>query len=64
MGRAIIEYIEGSFAGKAELLTTQPDEEAIGFYRKLGFHEVLYENWLVEVPPTAKSSGGQCSAPP
>ncbi|BAD84520.1 N-acetyltransferase, GNAT family [Thermococcus kodakarensis KOD1] len=56
IGRAIIEYIEGSFAGKAELLTTQPDEEAIGFYRKLGFHEVLYENWLVEVP-TAKSSG-------
>ncbi|WP_367883841.1 GNAT family N-acetyltransferase [Thermococcus peptonophilus] len=49
IGRAIIKYIEGSFAGKVELLTTQPDEEALGFYRKLGFNEVLHENWLVEV---------------
>lgn len=50
IGRAIIEYIEGNFAGKAELLTTQPSEEALGFYKKLGFNKVLYENWLVEVP--------------
>lgn len=58
IGRAIIEYIEGNFAGKAELLTTQPGEEAFGFYRKLGFHEVLYENWLVEVS-TAEFNAGE-----
>ncbi|NJF24993.1 N-acetyltransferase [Thermococcus sp. Bubb.Bath] len=52
IGRALVEHIEQTLEGKAEFLTTQPDEEALGFYRKLGFHEVLYENWLVEVSTT------------
>ncbi|MBP1910991.1 GNAT family N-acetyltransferase [Thermococcus stetteri] len=52
IGRALIGHIEERFKREAELLTTQPDEEAIGFYKKIGFSEVLYENWLVEVSTT------------
>jgi ribosomal protein S18 acetylase RimI-like enzyme len=57
IGRTLVEYIERTMSGKAELLTTQPDEEAVGFYKKIGFNEVLYENWLVEVETSGFNSG-------
>ncbi|ASJ08858.1 GNAT family acetyltransferase [Thermococcus siculi] len=57
VGRALIEYIEQNFADRAELLTTQPSDEAVGFYRKLGFDETPYENWLVEVETSEFSAG-------
>lgn len=49
IGRALVEFIEQSAEG-FELLTVQPDEDALGFYRKLGFDELLYGGLLVEVP--------------
>ncbi|ASJ02497.1 GNAT family acetyltransferase [Thermococcus profundus] len=57
VGRALIEYIERNFADRAELLTTQPSEEAAGFYKKLGFDRVLYENRLVEVETSRFNAG-------
>lgn len=57
IGKALIEYIERNFAEKAELLTVQPSDDAIGFYQKLGFGEVIYENWLVEVNTSGFSAG-------
>lgn len=58
IGKVLIEYIERNFAEKAELLTVQPSDDAIGFYQKLGFGEVIYENWLVEVS-TAEFNAGE-----
>ena len=50
IGRALMEFVEDiAREREAEMLTVQPDEEARGFYKKLGFEEVLYENWVVEV---------------
>ena len=51
IGRALVEFVERK-AGKwgAEFMTAQPDDDAMGFYRKLGFDELLYEGLLVEVP--------------
>jgi len=53
VGRALVGFMEG-VAGRrgAELVTTQPDEDALGFYRKLGFYELLYDGLLVEIPTT------------
>ncbi|WP_297458086.1 GNAT family N-acetyltransferase [Thermococcus sp.] len=51
VGRAIVEFIEKTARERmVEIITTQPDEDAMGFYRKLGFDELLYKGLLVEVP--------------
>ncbi len=57
IGRALVEHIERALGEKVELLTVQPSEGAIGFYKKLGFNKVLYENRLVEVPTTEFTGG-------
>jgi len=57
IGRGLIEHIERSLGGNIELLTVQPGEEALGFYKRLGFDEVLYEIWLVEVETSGLSPG-------
>ncbi len=50
IGRALIGFLGEVAKGKeAEFITTQPDEEALGFYRKLGFDEIFYEGLLVEI---------------
>ncbi|ASJ00404.1 GNAT family N-acetyltransferase [Thermococcus gorgonarius] len=50
IGRALVGFIEKAAREReAEFITTQPDEEALGFYRKLGFDEVLYNGLLVEI---------------
>ncbi len=50
VGRALMEFVEDiAREREAEMLTAQPEEETRGFYKKLGFEEVLYENWVVEV---------------
>ncbi|WP_297497102.1 GNAT family N-acetyltransferase [Thermococcus sp.] len=53
IGKALVGFIE-EVARKegAELLTTQPDEDAVGFYRKLGLDELFYDGLLVEIPTT------------
>ena len=51
IGRALVEFVEEiARERRAEFITTQPEEGAVGFYRKLGFDELLYEGILVEVP--------------
>ncbi len=50
IGRALIGFIEEvAREGRAEFITTQPDEEARGFYRKLGFDELIFNGLLVEI---------------
>ena len=51
VGRAIVEFIEKTARERmVEIITTQPDEDAMGFYKKLGFDELLYKGLLAEVP--------------
>lgn len=51
VGRALVGFVEEVARERgAEFITTQPDEEAWGFYKKLGFNEILYEGLLVEIP--------------
>ncbi len=51
VGKTILEFIEKTARERrSEFITTQPDEDAVGFYRKLEFSELLYEGLLVEVP--------------
>ena len=51
IGRALVEFVEEiARERKVQFLTVQPEEGAVGFYRKLGFDELLYEGILVEVP--------------
>ncbi len=51
VGRALVGFIEAVAREEGvEFITTQPDEDATGFYKKLGFNELLYEGLLVEIP--------------
>ncbi|WP_456366768.1 N-acetyltransferase family protein [Thermococcus sp.] len=51
IGRALLGFVEEAAKGmEAEFITTQPDEEAKGFYRRLGFDELIYNGLLVEIP--------------
>jgi GNAT superfamily N-acetyltransferase len=59
IGRALVEFIERTAREREfELFTVQPSKEAVGFYRKLGFGEVIFDNWLVEVETEGFSAGG------
>ncbi len=50
IGRALVGFIENvAIERGAEFVTTQPDENALGFYRKLGFMGVLYDGVLMEI---------------
>ena len=51
IGRALLGFVENAAREReAEFITTQPDKDAVGFYRKLGFDELLYSGLLVEIP--------------
>ncbi len=50
VGRALVGFIEEVARERgAEFITTQPDEEARDFYRKLGFDELVFNGILVEI---------------
>ncbi len=51
VGKALMEFVEEvAKERKAELLTVQPDEEAEGFYRRLGFDGELFRGRIVRIP--------------
>ena len=51
VGRALIGFIEEVARERgAEFITTQPDGGALGFYKKLGFDELIFNGILVEIP--------------
>ena len=51
IGRALIEFVEEiARERKVQLLTVQPDEDARGFYERLGFSVGLFAGTIVWVP--------------
>ncbi|AIU70068.1 GNAT family acetyltransferase [Thermococcus eurythermalis] len=51
VGRALMEFVEDVAREQgAEMLTTQPDEDARGFYEKLGFDLELFKGRTVWIP--------------
>ena len=51
VGSALMEFVEDvAIEMKAELLTVQPDKEAEGFYRKLGFSTELFSGTVLWIP--------------
>ncbi|WP_258084707.1 GNAT family N-acetyltransferase [Thermococcus thermotolerans] len=51
IGRLLMEFVEEvAKERKVEMLTVQPDEDAEGFYRKLGFDAELFTGTTVWVP--------------
>ncbi|ASJ14366.1 GNAT family acetyltransferase [Thermococcus radiotolerans] len=56
IGRALIEFVEEvAREREVEMLTVQPDTDAEGFYRKLGFNVELFTGTILWVP--AKGRG-------
>lgn len=56
VGRALIEFVEEiARERKVQFLTVQPDEDAKGFYERLGFSVELFAGTIVWVP--ARGSG-------
>ncbi|HDZ35628.1 MAG TPA: GNAT family N-acetyltransferase [Thermococcus sp.] len=51
VGRALMEFVEDAARERgAEMLTTQPDEDAKGFYERLGFDVELFRGRTVWIP--------------
>ncbi len=51
IGRALMEFVEGLARERgAEMLTTQPDEDAKGFYERLGFDVEVFGGRTVWIP--------------
>ena len=58
IGRKLVRFVEDVAKERgAEFITTQPDEEALGFYKKLGFDKILYKGLLVEISSEEFRSG-------
>lgn len=59
IGRALIEFVE-EVAGErgVEMLTVQPDEEAKGFYKRLGFDVELFRGRTVWIPAGGVGGNG------
>ncbi|ASA77187.1 GNAT family N-acetyltransferase [Thermococcus sp. 5-4] len=56
IGRLLMEFVEAvARERKVEMLTVQPDKDAEGFYRKLGFNVELFTGTILWVP--AKGMG-------
>ncbi|ASJ12076.1 GNAT family N-acetyltransferase [Thermococcus thioreducens] len=57
IGRLLMEFVgEVAKERKVEMLTVQPDEDAEGFYRKLGFDAELFTGTTVWVPARGRGT--------
>ncbi|WP_457752201.1 GNAT family N-acetyltransferase [Thermococcus sp.] len=55
IGRSLLEFVEEiARENRAEFMTVQPDEEAEGFYERLGFNMELFTGRIVRVPGKGK----------
>ena len=56
IGRALMEFVEDVARERgAEMLTTQPDEDARGFYERLGFDVELFRGRMVWIPVSSRA---------
>ncbi|NPA47089.1 MAG: GNAT family N-acetyltransferase [Thermococci archaeon] len=64
VGRALMEFAEEAARERgAEMLTVQPDEEAEGFYRRLGFGLEIFTGAVVWIPADAQGHEGAAEKP-